>query len=70
MNEELDLTLPEKLHLIKAIEHWQKKRWKRLRFWHGLSLEMGVRHMFMQKEIDLIRSQKKRLTALKNSLSQ
>lgn len=65
------LYLHEKIHLIKAIEGMQKHRWARLRRFHSFDhISMSVRHLFMQKEIDLLRNQKMRLLKLKQEVLQ
>lgn len=71
MNEDLQLSLAERLKLIKGIEFWQKKRWERLKFYHNCPLlTMPVRHFFMKREIALIRAQKQRLMVLKQNTIQ
>lgn len=59
------------LRLIRDIEIMQAHRWGRLRYWHNSdSLNMKSWHMFMRKEIQLLRSQKQRLIKLKQSVLQ
>lgn len=52
--------------LINGILHWQNKRWERIKFWRNSELPMEARHFLIRKEIELIRSQKKRLQKLIN----
>lgn len=62
------LSLAKKAELVEAIDYWQLERWKRLKRFHQLNhISMSVRHFFMKKEIELIRSQKIRRHALMNS---
>lgn len=71
MNPQHDVFLPysDKIKLIGNIEYWQNERWIRLRRWRNLTdLTISVKHLFMRKEIELIRQQKKRLSALKQSI--
>lgn len=66
-----NLTLAEKMELIKWIPIRQQERWERMKRWHNQTiLKMKDRHMFMQKEIELMRNQRQRLEKLKQSLCQ
>lgn len=64
------LTRHEKIELImKWIPVRQAERWQRLKKFHSFNhIPMHARHFFMQKEVDLIRSQKIRLKKLIDSL--
>lgn len=56
-------------YLIKWIPIRQKERWARLKRWHNIpNLPLNLRHMFMQREIDLIRREKNRFLEAKNIL--
>lgn len=70
----LDHTLQfhEKLRLIEGIQYWQQERKKRLQrqlaIRHDEKISNAVR-ILIGKEIELIRSQDRRLQALKQSLN-
>lgn len=69
ISDDSELPMIEKIELINGIEYWQKERWKRLRNWWNIEkLPINVKHMFVKKEIDLIRSQEVRLKAIKQSV--
>ena len=68
-NNDHRLTYAEKLQLIKQIQFRQAKRWERLKQFHGFAhVNMVMRHFMMQREVDLIRSQKQRLEKLKQEI--
>lgn len=71
MQGDAELSLPEKVALIHNIKIRQAERWGRLIYWHNCKqFRMPTRHMFMQKEIDLLRQQKYRLFKLKQQVEQ
>lgn len=61
----------EKIRLINGIELMQQERWKRIKRFHNIDgLDMTTKHLFMQKDINLMRRQKARLHELKASVYQ
>ena len=69
MHSDQQLSMAEKLELIEKILIRQRERWARMKFFHNSPLiKMGVRHFFMQNEINLMRSYKQRLEDLKQSI--
>lgn len=69
IKEDQLLSKDEKIKLIERIKDWQEQRWKRLRKWHNFeNLPLSTKHMFMQREIVLIRMQNVRLAALKEQI--
>lgn len=66
---ETKTSINEKILLIKGIEYWQHQRWVRLKRWHAMDIPFSTKHMFMQREVDLIRDQKNRLQILKDSIN-
>lgn len=63
-----DLTLAQKLSLIKWIPIRQMERWQRIKFWHNTDLSMSDRHFFMRRELELIRRQQERLIKLEKEV--
>ncbi len=63
---DLALTVEQKLDLMWAIPVRQQERWERIKRFHNIeSITMSVRHLWMQKQIDLMREQRTRLERLK-----
>lgn len=63
------LSHQQKLEMIASIEFWQKKRWSRLHYFRScVFLPMAARHVLIKTEINILRSQSKRLENLKKSL--
>lgn len=60
--------LDYKAELIESIDRMQDERWERMRTIHRQNhVSISLRHFFMKREIELIRSQKIRRQALMNS---
>lgn len=69
MESDSDLTYDQKLYLIKWIPIQQQVRWARLKTLHNQHhVTMELRHFFMQREVELIRSQEKRYSKLLNEV--
>lgn len=64
-----NLTIVQKLELLKWIPIRQKQRWERLKFWHSNSrLKMSHKHFFMRAEIDMIRQERARFIKLQKEV--
>lgn len=66
---DLKLSFVDKINLIESIEYWQRERWGRVRKWRRFpDMPLSLKHTMLQREVDLIRSQKKRLKAIRQSI--
>lgn len=64
-----ELTLAQKLELIKWIPIRQQERWERMKRFHRIQgITIGTRHFFMRNEIKLMREQRERFMRLKREI--